>query len=112
MREWREILAGEIGARGVTDVAADLGYARSSVSLVHHDRYPGDPHKIAARVLQVFASKIKCPHQKSDIAPALCKELRGAPMPTHDPKAFKQWTACQACSQNPETIKRGDKNEY
>lgn len=101
MMGWREILTREIEATSVTAVAKKIGYARTSVSLLHHGRYLGDNKHITAAIIEAFAKEITCPHLKREIAPAECREMRDAPMPQSDPKKFRHWTVCRSCPNNP-----------
>lgn len=95
--DWMEILREEVAKSNVTEVARQMGYARSTISLVVHGRYPGDPHKVAARVIEVFSDRRLCPHTQQTISAADCAETHSAPMPTSNAKRLRHWTACRAC---------------
>lgn len=98
MSDWHQILTDEVNRHGsIAAVARKLGYARTTISLVYHGRYPVPPDKIAVRVLEVFASNITCPHLRDDIPRTACDELRNAAMPTNSATRLRHWTACQTC---------------
>lgn len=101
MKDFMDILKREVDASSVAEVARKIGYARGSVSLLFHGKYPGNPHKIGAKIIEVFSAEIECPHLKRDIAPAECRETREAPMPTNNARHLRHWTACQNCPNNP-----------
>lgn len=104
MTDFMEILRREVEATSITAVARKIGYARSSVSNLFYGRYPGSPHKIGAKIVEVFAAEIRCPHLNCDIVPAACREAREAPMPTNNARQLRHWTACQSCPNNPGPI--------
>lgn len=101
MSDWMAILRDEVAKSSVAAVAREIGYARTSLSLVLHGRYQGSTDRVAARVLECFADHFLCPHQGSEISPASCRELRDRPMPTSSARDLRQWTACQHCQNNP-----------
>lgn len=103
MTDWLDILRREVDRTSVTGVARRLGYARPSISLVYHGRYPGSTDRIRARVIEVFADEIVCPHSGASMRPLDCRELRSGPMPTSNAKRLRHWTACRTCPLNPET---------
>ena len=102
MSDWRQILAAEIARSSVAAVARRLGYARSTISLAHHDRYAGDTRHIEAKVMSVLSGSVTCPHLGRAIAPGVCTDVRTAPMPTSSPKDLRHWIACQTCPLNPD----------
>ena len=95
--EWLTILKRECEGRSKAAVARELGYARTSVSLVVSGRYGGSPARIAARVMEVFGKPRFCPHLKSEISPVACSDRRSGPMPTSSASDLKHWTACKSC---------------
>lgn len=101
MTDFLAILKREVEASTIVAVAERIGYSRTSVSHLLHGRYPGNPHKIAAKIIEVFADQIVCPHLDREITPQHCVDLREAPMPTSNAKQLRHWTACQNCPNNP-----------
>lgn len=110
MKTWHEILNDEIKHRTIKSVADDLGYARSSISLLFHGRYPGSNRKIVAKIYEIFSREIDCPYLQCSIVPSRCKTLRLASMPTSEPHKLKHWTACQSCPLNVTNSKQEIKN--
>lgn len=98
--DWRAILDREVAETSITVVAGKLGYARTSISLLYHGKYPGTGNKIKAKLVEIFAGQITCPHLRENITPERCEALRTAPMPTNTPAELKHWTACQSCPLN------------
>lgn len=103
MSEYLELLRAE-KARGRTtaDIARQLGFARTSISLLLSGNYPADrAPKIEAKVLEVFGGKIACPHLGRELERPECDAHRTRPMPTSSASALKHWTACKTCPVNP-----------
>lgn len=98
MSDWLSILRSEITKSGsIAAVARKLDYARTTISLVHHGRYGGSTDRIAARVIEVFASNVDCPHVGTEIERSECDTMRHATMPTNSAARLRHWTACQSC---------------
>lgn len=95
--DWHQLLLGEIAKSNVTQVARQLGYARTTISLVAHRNYPGSTDKVRAKVLEVFANRRVCPHTNSPISIRECETTRCAPIPTSNAKQLRHWTACRSC---------------
>lgn len=93
MVDWLELLKAEVEKSSVAAVARELDYARPSISLVVHGKYPGKTDRIKARVLAVYADKIACPVTGTPMTRAEFEQIRAAPMPTSNPKRLKQWLA-------------------
>ncbi|KGJ19332.1 hypothetical protein [Paracoccus sanguinis] len=91
-------------ARGRTtaDIARQLGFARTSISLLLSGNYPAArAPKIEAKVLEVFGRAIVCPHLGAEIERDACDAHRTSPMPTSSADRLRHWTACRTCTQNP-----------
>lgn len=95
--EWFRLLKAQAAARTQTEIAREIGYARTSVSLLLSGQYPRRPTGIATRILEVYGAGIECPFLGGEIPRATCDETRLAPMPTHRPSDLRHWTACQSC---------------
>lgn len=101
---WRDLLQAEIAARnpgGLTQVATELGYARSSLSLALHGRYVGSTARIEAAVLARYG-RVACPVLERQLTAEECRTHRNRPSPTSSARALKEWAACQACPHNAE----------
>lgn len=100
MSSWLTLLrraVDEAGSRAA--VARELGVSRTAVSLLLSGAYPGDPARMAARVMNRYA-RVDCPHTGHPVTPEHCRRLAG-PVPTSSPAALRQWRACQTCQYNP-----------
>ncbi len=98
--EWMAMLRGQVEARSITAVAADLGVSRTAVSLVLAGKYPGKTDKMAARIVDVFA-RVECPYSGALVSPAECAQ-RSGDMPMGSPGALRWWRMCQVCEHKPE----------
>jgi hypothetical protein len=59
---WLSALHEQCQGRQIEDVAAELGYSRTSISLVLHGKYPGDTKHIQAAVERVYpGDTVDCP---------------------------------------------------
>lgn len=99
--EWRSLLAAALRKHGLTQVALDLGYAKSSISLASNGRYPGGTERIEAKVLEIYG-RIQCPHLGEALTPAACATHRSRPVPTSNTAGLRHWKACRECAHNPE----------
>jgi len=95
-----------LGSRAA--VAAELGYARSTLSLAMDGKYPGETKHLRAAIIAAYASRVLCPHLGTDIAPARCLENRTRTLQQSlgSREAVKQWQACQTCTQNPNATRQ------
>ena len=84
-------------------VARELGVARSSVSQALDGKYPGDTRKLRAKIIEIFANQVMCPHLETEIAPSVCKAARERPLRSASGSRadVKHWQACQGCQNNP-----------
>lgn len=94
--DWREILADAVARTSVADVARRMGVARTSVSLLLHDRYPGGTSNMAARVLSSLVEP--CPVYGGPRVAGSCAARRAAPVPTSNPFALRKWRECKTCT--------------
>lgn len=99
--DWRAILGDAVARTSVAEVARRMGVARTSVSLLLHDRYPGGTGNMAARVLATLVEP--CPVYGGPRRAATCVTRRAAPLPTSNPFALRRWRECQACTHYKET---------
>lgn len=92
---WMSILREQCEQTSITDVARQLEYSRSTISLVLAGKYNGGTSKIAAKVVLTFTHFVHCPHLRGDITQAACRDHQSRPMPTSQPKALRHWVACR-----------------
>jgi hypothetical protein len=101
---WLDLLERAIaqaGAGRMGDVAARLGYAKSTLSLVRHGRYIGSTANIEAAVLRVYG-QIQCPHLGHELSAQDCASYASRPTPTSSAPALRHWSACQECPHRPQ----------
>lgn len=92
---WMRILREQCDQTSISDVARQIGYSRSTISLVLSGNYNGGTSKIAAKVIVTFTDFVRCPHLACDITQAVCRDHQSRPMPTSHPKALRHWIACR-----------------
>ncbi|MCC4116382.1 hypothetical protein LLG90_13560 [Aromatoleum toluclasticum] len=98
---WFEVLKTACAERGVTTVAAELGFSNhTGTSRVLSGRY-GNTERFAARVLARLDT-VNCPHTGANEARALCHAQFAAEPPTHNPYRLAHWHACRRCAHRPE----------
>lgn len=108
--EWLALLRGEVAKPGksISAVAAEIGMARSSHSMLLSGNYPARIDKVsakyAARVLRLYRNRVHCPHVHRGIAMDACRAHAAAPMSTSSPEKLRQFMACRNCPQNPTKI--------
>lgn len=95
-----ELLRAKVAESNCTRVAAAIGYARTSVSLLVNGRYPGNPRKLLDAVVRVYG-RVACPYLGREIAPEECRDHALRPSPTHNPMLMRHWRACQGCPLKP-----------
>lgn len=104
--EWLIVLRDEAAKANRTKqaIADELGISRTAVSLLCADKYTAKMDKVARKiaplVIQLYANRVWCPHQRASITGSACEDHRTAPMAMSDPTALKQWAACRSCSLN------------
>lgn len=82
----------------IAAVARELGYGRPSISMALAGRYPADTDRLAAEIVERFASSVACPHLRRDITPAECRAYREAPLSAANRDSVLHWQACRTCS--------------
>lgn len=93
MADWIELLKAEVERTNVTQAAKRIGYARPSVSLAIRGKYPAGVAKMKAAVLKALADHIVCPVTGVALSRLEFDAIVGAPMPTSNPAALRQWIA-------------------
>lgn len=99
MSDWQSLLSRAVEGSSRSAVARELGVSRPSVSLLLSGKYPGNPNRMAARIIERYA-RVDCPHTGQSVSPDQCRRYAG-PVPTSSPAALRQWRACQSCPNNP-----------
>ncbi len=103
--EWIALLRGEVRKRTISAVAAEVGMARPSLSMLLAGRYPAGlasvTRKFEGVVLRRYRDQVPCPHLNEPIGRLACAHFAGAPMSASDPARLRHWAACRSCPLNP-----------
>lgn len=99
MVNWLDLLKAEVAKSNITQVASQIGYARTSVSLALNGKYVGSTDKLAAAVLEAFSDRFQCPHLGQAITRQDCDGFSRRSIPQSNASALRHWRACQACPQ-------------
>lgn len=117
IEEWRVLLQQAVNAgKTPTQIAADIGVARSTVSAIvcctpssPYNNGKANPARIAERVLTVYG-QYPCPFLTEGsghpelVNVATCRRYSGGEQPTHNPGAAAHWRACQGCERKPAPV--------
>ena len=94
---WFALLKARIAAASLRQVAAELGYSGTTLSLIVHGRYAGETDRVAAAVAARYET-VACPYQGKTIPLHECRSTAQGKAPTHNPMKMQQWLACQKCA--------------
>lgn len=95
-QRWFKVLQSEVEKTSISDVARQLDYSRTAISLVLSGNYNGGTNLIAAKVIAAFTELVQCPFLGCELAQAKCADFQSRPIPTSDPKALRHWVACRS----------------
>lgn len=99
--DWIAILANQCASKTKAQVAREIGYSRTTVSLALSGTYDGSTDKLAQAVLDTYADQlIHCPHLRAAISDEQCVAYRSRPMPLGHAADMRHWRACQRCPFN------------
>ena len=99
MSSWINTLRAACGDSSIGQVAIQLGYSRTAVSLALAGRYPGDTRHLARQVMAKLAV-VQCPHSDQTISIAECHATASGRAPAHNPAKMALWRTCQRCQNN------------
>lgn len=94
---WFALLKAQIAAASLRQVAAELGYSGTTLSLIVHGKYAGKTDRVAAAVAARYET-VACPYQGKTIPLHECRSTAQGKAPTHNPMKMQQWLACQKCA--------------
>lgn len=94
---WFALLKARIAAASLWQVAAELGYSGTTLSLIVHGKYAGKTDRVAAAVAARYET-VACPYQGKTIPLHECRSTAQGKAPTHNPMKMQQWLACQKCA--------------
>lgn len=90
---WLTLLRAEVDRTSKAATGRRLGYARTTISLAYHGRYPGSTDRLEAKVLAVLADEVTCPATGEPMSREEFERILASPMPTSNPKALRRWLA-------------------
>ena len=94
---WFALLKARIAAASLRQVAAELGYSGTTLSLIVHGKYAGKTDRVAAAVAARYET-VACPYQGKTIPLHECRDTASGKAPTQNPIKMQQWLACQKCA--------------
>jgi hypothetical protein len=97
MVDWLQTLNIEIAKSNISRVAKQLGYSRTTISLVVSGDYDASTDKIADAVRRNFSNQVECPHLNCVITLEACKDCQSRKIPQSNARALRHWRACQTC---------------
>lgn len=97
--DWLALLRNRVAEIGVAPTARELGVSHGAVSMLIHEKYPGDTWRMADRITRRY-TRNTCPHDGASVSPAECARY-AEKVPTSSPAALRRWRACQTCNFNP-----------
>lgn len=98
--DWFALLQQKISQSNRSQVARELDYSLTAISLILNGKYRGRPDKLRAKVLYHY-SVVSCPFVGNLIPLYQCTETATGKAPTHNPIKMAQWRACQSCPNCP-----------
>lgn len=105
MSRAREIaLAQRASGKFIQQIADEIGYSRTAVSLYINGKYKADPQPIETAVLKAY-DRHDCPYTREVIAPEVCRRKALAAEPFGGSERRRWWLACQSCPHKPEVKK-------
>ncbi len=97
LNSWMNVLQVEVAKANITTVAKQLGYSRTTVSLILAGRYNGSTNKFGKAVSDTFGVGIHCPHLETTVTKEQCVGFHTLPMPQSNAAALRHWRRCQGC---------------
>jgi hypothetical protein len=94
-QKWFQELNEQVEQSSMTEVGRQIGYSRTTISLVLSGKYDGGLTAIAAKVLDTFTDHVTCPFLNDDITKGSCNDYQSRRMPTSHPRELDHWMACR-----------------
>ncbi|SIQ95427.1 hypothetical protein SAMN05421829_108132 [Aromatoleum tolulyticum] len=85
----------------LTQIAAEIGYSRTAVSLYQGGKYDRDAARLEAAIVRAYDRRV-CPHLGESVEPELCVRKALAPKPFGGSARLTWWMRCQGCAHRPE----------
>lgn len=105
--EWLTLLRAERDkGKSVSKIAAEIGMARSSVSMLLSGTYPAQSldlvtRKHGAQVVKLYRDQVLCPHLRRGISAEDCRAHASAPLSASNIARMRHSEACRRCPLNP-----------
>jgi transcriptional regulator with XRE-family HTH domain len=98
----RELLRAQRDAgKTITQIAEEVGYSRTAMSLYLNGRYERDSSQLETAVLRIYDRRL-CPHLGEEVEPEVCVRKALAPKPFGGSARLAWWQTCQQCPHRPE----------
>lgn len=104
------VRAQRAAGKTITQIAEEVGYSRTALSLFLAGRYERDSRKLEAAVVRTYDRRL-CPYLGEEVDPELCVRKALAPKPFGGRARLAWWLACQKCPHRPEEAKKGESND-
>lgn len=98
--QWFKTLKEQCDTKTARVVAQELGYSKTTLSLILNGHYVGKTDRVCDAVLLRYHF-VECPHLRKMLRVHECVSLATSPAPTHNPIKMQQWRACQNCPKCP-----------
>lgn len=98
------ILRQQVAASSKAQVAEDLGYSRTAISLHLAGKYSGSGDRIERAAIAFYDARRRCPHLQVELTGGECRRYATQPFTTHNPARVRHLRACQRCPHKPEAI--------
>lgn len=82
-------------------IATEIGYSRTAVSLYLSGKYGGDTERLEKAIRKEY-DRVACPHTGESIDPSVCKRKALSPKPFGGFARSAWWVCCQTCPHKPE----------
>lgn len=100
--QWFTLLKEQVEKSSRSQVARELSYSLTAISLVLNGKYNGKTDRLREKVWKKY-TQVSCPYTQKVILLQTCVETATAKAPTHNPIKMAQWRACQNCPHCPKT---------
>lgn len=100
---WKQVLAGQVEAKGAGAVARELGISATTVSLVLSGKYGASTDRIERKVVAIYGEdgRVDCPEMGVKITPAKCVETwelaKRIGVKASNPAKIRLYKGCLKC---------------
>jgi hypothetical protein len=97
-----ELLRAQVAKTSAANVALELGYSRTAISLLLNGKYPSDGARIARKAFDFYDNRRHCPHLQVEITGRECRGYATQPFSVGNPARTRHLQACWRCKYRPE----------